>query len=66
MKKNVATQAVENVSVEEPKTHFMKKSYTLISSKHVDYDNLTAIEAGAMTLALVLSVSVGVIHGLIS
>jgi hypothetical protein len=36
--------------------HPLHKSYTLISTKHVDYDNLTAIEAVAMSLALVLSV----------
>lgn len=39
--------------------HPMQKSYTLISTKNVDYDNLTAIEAVAMSLALLLSVSYG-------
>ncbi len=43
----------------EASVHPMQKSYTLVSTKHVDYDNLTAIEAVAMSLALVLSVSFG-------
>ena len=60
MKNNVATQAVE--AAEQP-VHFMKKSRTLISTKNVNYDNLTALEAGAMTLALVLAVSIGVFQG---
>jgi hypothetical protein len=45
----------------EETVHPLKKSHMFISSKHVDYDNLTAIEATAMTLALVLSVAIGVI-----
>jgi hypothetical protein len=42
---------------EQQAVHPMHKSYTLISTKHVDYNNLTAIEAVAMSLALVLSVT---------
>lgn len=43
-------------------THPLMKSYTLVSTKHVDYDNLSTIEAVAMGLALVLSVTFGVLY----
>jgi hypothetical protein len=45
--------------VETPKQSMWNKEYRLISSKNVDYDNLSAFESAAMTLALVLSVIVG-------
>ena len=41
----------------EQTVHPLHKSYTVISTKHVDYDNLSAFEATAMSLALILSVS---------
>ena len=56
MKKNTVTPAVEQ-SVE--KVHPLHKSYTLVSTKHVDYNNLTALEAVTLSLALVLSVTIG-------
>lgn len=34
----------------------------LISSKHVDYENITAFEAVAMSAVLVLSVLIGVLQ----
>lgn len=40
--------------------HPLQKSYKVISTGHVDYDNLSAFEAVAMSLALVLSVTAGV------
>jgi hypothetical protein len=42
--------------------HPMKKSYTLISTKHVDYENLSYFEAAAMSLALVMAVTIGVLQ----
>lgn len=54
----------EQTNVEEVKVHPLKKSYTLISTKHVDYDNLTAIEAVTMSLALVLSVTIGALSSI--
>jgi hypothetical protein len=45
----VGDQVVETV-------HPLKKSYTFISTKHVDYENLTAFEAVTMSLALFLGV----------
>lgn len=33
------------------------------SEKHVDYDNLTAIEATAMTVVAILAVTLGTIYG---
>lgn len=41
--------------------HPMHKSYTLVSSKHVDLENLSAFEAVTMSLALVMAVSAAVI-----
>ena len=41
---------------EEASVHPLQKSYKLISTKHVDYNNLTAIEAVAMSMALVFAV----------
>lgn len=49
-----------------PAVHPLKKSYTLVSTKHVDYDNLTAVEAVTMGLALVLSVSYGALYQAVS
>jgi hypothetical protein len=42
--------------------HPLKKSYMFISSKHVDMNDLTYLEAASMTLALVLAVTIGVIN----
>ena len=60
MPKTTKVPVVETVSA-EPAVHPLKKSYRFISSKHVDYGNLTAIESVAMSLALVLAVTNGVI-----
>lgn len=53
---------MENTNVGEQNVHPMQKSYTLISTKHVDYDNLNAIEAVSMSLALVLAVTFGTFY----
>lgn len=45
--------------------HPMKKSYTFVSTKHVDYDNLSYLEAASMSLALVLAVTIGVLQSTI-
>lgn len=57
---------MENTNVGEKAVHPLQKSYTLISTKHVDYDNLNAIEAVSMTLALVLSVTFGTFYQMTS
>ena len=50
-------------AVAEPAAvHPMKKSYTFVSTKHVDYDNLSHLEAATMSLALVLAVTIGVLQ----
>jgi|GEM_PF-6729520 len=46
---------MENVATEQKTVHPLQKSYTLISTKHVDFDNLTAIESVAMAFVLVLA-----------
>ena len=62
-----ATMSNEVQAPEQDAVHPMKKSHTLISSKHVDLENLNTIEAVSMTLALVLAVTYGVLtSGVIS
>ncbi len=51
-----------STNVGEQAVHPMQKSYTLISTKHVDYNNLNAIEAVSMSLALVLAVTFGTFY----
>jgi hypothetical protein len=55
---DVVTPAVEAV-------HPLHKSYTLVSSKHVDVENLSYLEAASMSLALVLAVTIGVLQNAI-
>jgi hypothetical protein len=57
---------MENTNVGEQSVHPMQKSYTLVSTKHVDYDNLNAIEAVSMSLALVLAVTFGTFYQMTS
>jgi hypothetical protein len=54
----IATEAVAE-QPEVSKVHPMKKSYMFISTKHVDYDKLTAFEAVSMTTVMVLAILVG-------
>lgn len=53
---------VMNASEVQEAVHPLKKSYMFISSKHVDYNNLTYLEAASMSLALVLAVTIGVLQ----
>jgi hypothetical protein len=48
-----------NVATQVDAVHPLKKSYTLVSTKHVDYEQLNAIEAVSMSLALVMAVLIG-------
>lgn len=57
--KNVEIIEPQVQVAEEAKVHPLQKSYKLISSKHLDYDNLDAFESVALSLVLVLSVTVG-------
>lgn len=59
-------EATVEVGVEEVKVHPLHKSYMFISSKHVDYNNLNAIEAVTLSLALVLSVTIGVLSTIVT
>lgn len=56
-------KATANIQASEPTTdvavHPLKKSYKFISTKHVDYENLTAMESVTMSLALVLAILAG-------
>lgn len=59
----VAVQKVETKNVEQAAVHPLKKSYTFVSNRHVDYDKLTAFEAISMTAVFVLAVTVGAVTG---
>ncbi len=39
--------------------HVMKRPITLISTKHIDFENLTAFESVTLSLALMLAVTAG-------
>lgn len=57
--KNTA-QVIEVVSnVEVVPVNPMQKSYTLVSTKSLDYNDLSAFEATVMSVALVLAVIAG-------
>jgi len=55
---NTANPVVESVETAE---HPMQKSYMFVSSRHVDYDNLTAFESITMSITLGLAVTLGVL-----
>jgi hypothetical protein len=57
----MANEITQNAAVEQS-VHPMKKSYTFVSTKHVDVDDLTYLEAASMSLALVLAVTIGVLQ----
>ena len=62
MKKEAAVALnVEQIAVsnEVEIVHPLKKSYTLISTKHVDYENLNAFEAVTLSVALFMAVTIG-------
>ena len=54
-----------NEQTVEKAVHPLQKSYTLISTKHVDYNNLTAFEAVAMSFALILAVTGGTFYSML-
>jgi len=62
MAKKASVEVAEmSNSVEETKVHPLQKSYMLVSTKHVDYNDLTAFEAISLTAVFVLAVLVGVV-----
>ena len=65
MKKVTATPAVAQESPQED-VHFMRKQRMLISTKAVDYDNLTTFESITMSAVFVLAVLVGVMSSTIA
>jgi hypothetical protein len=66
MKKEM--EAVNQPNVEEvvDTVHPLKKNYMIVSTKTVDYDNLTAFEAVSMSLVFVLSITAGTLISLVS
>jgi hypothetical protein len=53
--------AVSQNTVEAQAVHPLKKSYTIVSTKHVDYENLQAFEAISMTAVFVMAITAGVL-----
>ena len=41
----------------------MRRVVANVGSKHVDYDNLTAIEASAMSVVAILAITLGTVYG---
>ena len=62
MKKQIAAQGVTEGVTAEKSVHPLQKSYMIVSTGHVDYNNPSAFEAASMTVALVLAVLVGVLQ----
>ena len=60
MPKQVAAQSAEIEEVQ--KVHPLQKSYTLVSKKHVNYNDLTTFEAVSMSAVAVLAILVGVLQ----
>jgi hypothetical protein len=58
-------QAVATTQEESP-VHFMRKQRMLVSTKTVDYDNLTTFEAVTMSAVFVLAVLVGVVSSTVA
>lgn len=52
-------KAQEAVEAVQETVHPLQKSHMFISSKHVDYDQLTAFEAVSMTMVLFLAITAG-------
>lgn len=50
----------------EQTVHPMKQSHTFISTAHIDLHNLNVIESVALSLALVLSVTIGTLFSAFS
>lgn len=66
MKKTIQSNDVaemQPVEAAPAKVHPLLKSYKFVSTRHVDYHNLTAFEASAMTAVLVLAVFAGATIG---
>ena len=59
--KKTQTPKVAAVTVVEPSVHPLQKSYTIVSDRHVDYNNLTAFEAVSLSAVFVLAVIAGAV-----
>ena len=57
---NPVAPVVELATAQEQSVHPLMKSYTFVSKKHVDYDNLTAFEAVSMAAVFLLAITTGV------
>jgi hypothetical protein len=61
MKKATVSNVDQTTEPVADAVHPLKKSHMVISSKHVDYENLTSFEAVTMSMALVLAVLSGIL-----
>ena len=62
MKKAAAIMAPVSEQTVEKQTHPLMKSHMLVSTKHVDYNDLSAFEAVSLSAVLILAVLVGTIQ----
>ena len=49
---------------QEAKVHPLQKSYMFVSTKHVDYNDLSAFEAISLSAVFVLAITVGVLSSI--
>jgi len=59
--KNATPQVQSNEAAQQVKDT-LQKSYMFVSTKHVDYNNLSAFESASMSLVMVLAVLIGVLQ----
>ena len=58
---NPVAPVVEIATEQEKTVHPLLKSYTFVSTKHVDYDKLTAFEAISMAAVFLFTITAGVV-----
>ncbi|MBU6389446.1 hypothetical protein KGQ71_02920 [Patescibacteria group bacterium] len=61
----VKVDAVQEQPDAPAKVHPLLKSYTFVSDRHVDYNNLSAFEAISMASVLVLAVVTGAVFAVV-
>ena len=59
--KNTVDQTISNVEA-APKAHPLTKSYMIVSTRHIDLNNLDAFEAISMSAVFMLAITLGVTY----
>lgn len=60
----ITQSVVAEVEESTPQVHPLQKQHMFVSTKAVDYDNLTAFEAVAMSAVFVLAIVAGAVTSL--